>query len=202
MSVLPDVLVPGLAVVFCGSAVGAASARRRAYYAGPGNAFWRTLSEVGLTPISWRQRSTRASRSMVWDSRIWRKAFLARTMSSPRSTSIATAFEPRCSDTVLAFWRSRASAQPKSSSSIRSTMGFRTRPLEKRRFSSFHHPQVQHGATGTRDPGVSSRVCEATPSHPLHRTRSGRPGPPPRAGERESSARTDAQCYIEPDSWS
>ena len=50
MSVLPDVLAPGLAVVFCGSAVGAASARRRAYYAGPGNAFWPTLSEVGLTP--------------------------------------------------------------------------------------------------------------------------------------------------------
>lgn len=50
MSVLPDVLAPGLAVLFCGSAVGAASARRRAYYAGPGNAFWPTLAEVGLTP--------------------------------------------------------------------------------------------------------------------------------------------------------
>lgn len=50
MSVLPDLLAPGLAVVFCGSAVGTASARRRAYYAGPGNAFWRTLSDVGLTP--------------------------------------------------------------------------------------------------------------------------------------------------------
>ncbi len=50
MNVLPDVLAPGLAVVFCGSAVGTASARRRAYYAGPGNAFWRTLSDVGLTP--------------------------------------------------------------------------------------------------------------------------------------------------------
>ena len=50
MSVLPDVLAPGLAVVFCGTAVSAASARRQAYYAGPGNAFWRTLFEVGLTP--------------------------------------------------------------------------------------------------------------------------------------------------------
>ncbi len=54
MSVLPDVLVPGLAIVFCGTAVGAASARRRAYYAGPGNAFWRTLFEVGLTPCRLR----------------------------------------------------------------------------------------------------------------------------------------------------
>jgi len=50
MNVLPDVLAPGLAVVFCGTAVGTASALRRAYYAGPGNAFWRTLAEVGLTP--------------------------------------------------------------------------------------------------------------------------------------------------------
>lgn len=36
--------------MFCGTAVGAASARRRAYYAGPGNAFWPTLFEVRLTP--------------------------------------------------------------------------------------------------------------------------------------------------------
>src|SRR5690606_10382691 len=49
-SVLPDVLGPGLDIVFCGTAVGHESARRRAYYAGPGNAFWPTLFKVGLTP--------------------------------------------------------------------------------------------------------------------------------------------------------
>jgi len=48
--VLPDVLGSNLAVVFCGTAAGAASARRRAYYAGSGNAFWSTLHAVGLTP--------------------------------------------------------------------------------------------------------------------------------------------------------
>jgi TDG/mug DNA glycosylase family protein len=48
--VLPDVLVPGLRVVFCGTAAGTASARAKAYYAGPGNAFWSTLHAVGLTP--------------------------------------------------------------------------------------------------------------------------------------------------------
>jgi TDG/mug DNA glycosylase family protein len=48
--VLPDVLRPGLRVVFCGSAAGAVSAARGAYYAGPGNKFWRILAEVGLTP--------------------------------------------------------------------------------------------------------------------------------------------------------
>jgi len=50
MTVLPDVLAPDLAVVFCGTAVSAASALRGAYYAGPGNAFWPTLFKVGLTP--------------------------------------------------------------------------------------------------------------------------------------------------------
>ena len=48
--VLPDVLAPGLDVVFCGSAVGAASARIGAYYAGPGNKFWPMLFKIGLTP--------------------------------------------------------------------------------------------------------------------------------------------------------
>ena len=48
--VLPDVLGPGLGIVFCGSAAGAASARAGAYYAGPGNRFWPTLCRVGLTP--------------------------------------------------------------------------------------------------------------------------------------------------------
>jgi hypothetical protein len=48
--VLRDVLAPGLRVVFCGTAAGTASAKARAYYAGPGNAFWRTLHSIGLTP--------------------------------------------------------------------------------------------------------------------------------------------------------
>jgi TDG/mug DNA glycosylase family protein len=37
-------------VVFCGTAVGAKSAEVSAYYAGPGNKFWRTLHAIGLTP--------------------------------------------------------------------------------------------------------------------------------------------------------
>jgi TDG/mug DNA glycosylase family protein len=48
--VLPDILRPGLRVVFCGTAAGTASARAGAYYAGPGNAFWATLHSTGLTP--------------------------------------------------------------------------------------------------------------------------------------------------------
>lgn len=47
--VLPDVLQKGLDTIFCGTAASAESARRGAYYAGPGNKFWRTLFEVRLT---------------------------------------------------------------------------------------------------------------------------------------------------------
>jgi TDG/mug DNA glycosylase family protein len=48
--VLPDVLEPGLTLVFCGTAPSRRSAAEGAYYAHPGNAFWRTLFEAGLTP--------------------------------------------------------------------------------------------------------------------------------------------------------
>jgi len=47
---LPDLLSPGLRVVFCGSALGAMSYRLQAPYANPGNKFWRALHEAGITP--------------------------------------------------------------------------------------------------------------------------------------------------------
>ncbi len=49
--ILPDVLEPGLRVVFCGTQAGSASARRGAYYAGPGNKFWPVLHQIGLVPM-------------------------------------------------------------------------------------------------------------------------------------------------------
>lgn len=48
--ILPDVLQPGLGLVFCGTAAGKRSAAERAYYAHPGNMFWRALHAAGLTP--------------------------------------------------------------------------------------------------------------------------------------------------------
>jgi TDG/mug DNA glycosylase family protein len=49
--VLPDVLAPGLRVVFCGTAPGTASAKALAYYSGPGNSFWKALYRTGMTPV-------------------------------------------------------------------------------------------------------------------------------------------------------
>lgn len=46
---LEDLLIPGLKVVFGGTAVGHASARQGRYYAGGGNKFWDILFEAGFT---------------------------------------------------------------------------------------------------------------------------------------------------------
>jgi double-stranded uracil-DNA glycosylase len=48
--VLPDLLEPGLRIVFCGTAAGNVSAARGAYYAHPQNRFWSALHAFGLTP--------------------------------------------------------------------------------------------------------------------------------------------------------
>jgi TDG/mug DNA glycosylase family protein len=48
--VLPDLLQPGLRIVFCGTAAGTVSAQRGHYYAHPQNKFWSTLHAIGLTP--------------------------------------------------------------------------------------------------------------------------------------------------------
>jgi 5-formyltetrahydrofolate cyclo-ligase len=47
---VPDVLAPGLAVVFVGLNPGRLSGRSGHHFAGPGNHFWRLLHEAGLTP--------------------------------------------------------------------------------------------------------------------------------------------------------
>ena len=52
--ILPDLLRPGLDLVICGTAAGAISAARGAYYANPGNRFWSVLAETGLTPQRFR----------------------------------------------------------------------------------------------------------------------------------------------------
>ncbi|HLI18623.1 MAG TPA: mismatch-specific DNA-glycosylase [Rhodanobacteraceae bacterium] len=57
--ILPDVLSPGLQVVFCGTAPGTRSAREGAYYAHPGNRFWRALFETGMTPRKLQPREFR-----------------------------------------------------------------------------------------------------------------------------------------------
>ena len=49
-SALPDVLAPGLAVVFCGINPGRVSATAGAHFANPRNDFWRLLHDAGFTP--------------------------------------------------------------------------------------------------------------------------------------------------------
>jgi TDG/mug DNA glycosylase family protein len=47
---VPDVLAPGLDVVFCGINPGRVSAAAGAHFANPRNDFWRLLHEAGFTP--------------------------------------------------------------------------------------------------------------------------------------------------------
>lgn len=47
---LPDVIAPGLAVVFCGINPSLVSAARGHHFARPGNRFWAALHLAGLTP--------------------------------------------------------------------------------------------------------------------------------------------------------
>jgi TDG/mug DNA glycosylase family protein len=50
LSAVPDVLAPGLRVVFCGINPGFVSAAAGAHFANPRNDFWRLLHDAGFTP--------------------------------------------------------------------------------------------------------------------------------------------------------
>jgi TDG/mug DNA glycosylase family protein len=59
---VPDILAPGMRVLFVGFNPGTRSGRIGHNYAGPGNQFWRLLHAAGLTP---RQLRPEEDRSMV-----------------------------------------------------------------------------------------------------------------------------------------
>lgn len=61
---LPDLLQPGLEILFVGINPGMKSALVGRYYAGPGNLFWRCLHESGLTPVLLRPHEDR--RVLEW----------------------------------------------------------------------------------------------------------------------------------------
>ena len=61
---LPDLLAPGIELLFVGINPSLYSARAGHYYARPGNMFWRCLHEGGLTPI--RLRAEEDVRVLEW----------------------------------------------------------------------------------------------------------------------------------------
>ena len=112
--VLPDVLAHDLDIVFCGTAAGRASARRNAYYAGPGNAFWRTLYQVGLTPsvlepedfrrlTDWNMGFTDLAKTVSGSDRVLAKAHFSAT----RVRSLILEYRPK----ILAFTGKRAAEE-------------------------------------------------------------------------------------------
>jgi double-stranded uracil-DNA glycosylase len=61
---LPDLLAPGIELLFVGINPSIYSARAGHYYARPGNLFWRCLHEAGLTPVRLRPEEDR--RVLEW----------------------------------------------------------------------------------------------------------------------------------------
>ena len=50
MTVIPDIVAPGLSVLFCGINPGLMSAQLKQHFARPGNRFWPALHLSGFTP--------------------------------------------------------------------------------------------------------------------------------------------------------
>jgi TDG/mug DNA glycosylase family protein len=114
VNVLPDVLVHDLDIVFCGTAAGTASAARRAYYAGPGNAFWPTIFDVGLTPralqphefvrcTEWKLGFTDLAKHTSGGDEVLEKAHF----DVPRLRRLILEYRPR----IIAFTSKRAGAE-------------------------------------------------------------------------------------------
>ena len=114
MSILPDVIAADLDIVFCGTAAGAESARRRAYYAGPGNAFWRVLYAVELTPrrlepeeyahlLQWRLGLTDLAKEISGNDVVLSKAHF----DTARLRGLLARYRPR----ILAFTGKRAARE-------------------------------------------------------------------------------------------
>jgi TDG/mug DNA glycosylase family protein len=60
ISAVPDVLGPGLRLVFCGINPGRRSAAAGAHFANPRNDFWRLLHDAGFTPRLYEPREQHA----------------------------------------------------------------------------------------------------------------------------------------------
>ena len=132
--VLPDVLAHDLDFVFCGTAAGTASARRNAYYAGPGNAFWATLFRVGLTPsalrpedfrrlIDWNMGLTDLAKTVCGRDTILRSSHF----DSDRLRTLIKKYRPK----IFAFTSKRAAEE---FLGHRVVYGLVAQPLEQTRF--------------------------------------------------------------------
>jgi uracil DNA glycosylase superfamily protein len=161
--VLPDVLAPGLRVVFCGYAPGTASARTGAYYAGPGNRFWITLREVGLTPLLIRPANSPACPSSGSASPTSRRRPRDQTGRSAGAASTRPASRPssrrpppRTSPSTARTRPARHSAVPSITAS--SPSGSAARPS-----GSSPRPPAPPADSGTSGRGKSSRAPRCPP---------------------------------------
>jgi TDG/mug DNA glycosylase family protein len=158
--VLPDLLAPNLDIVFCGTAVGAASARRGAYYAGPGNAFWPTLHLTGLTP---RQLRPEEYASLL-DFKIG-LTDLAKEVSGNDDILSRDHFNVDRLKAIIAQYRPRILAF----TSKRAAQEFLGHPVEYGRLAKTHRKTMLFVLTSPS--GAACRYWSAAPWHELARLR-------------------------------
>jgi double-stranded uracil-DNA glycosylase len=80
LQALPDILMPGLSVIFCGINPGLRAASTGHHFAGRGNRFWRTLHLAGFTPEEIRPEDDRSLLQYT----------CGLTTAAPRATASAT----------------------------------------------------------------------------------------------------------------
>src|ERR1041384_3190484 len=93
---VPDLISPGLAVLFCGINPGLYSAATRHHFARPGNRFWPVLHRAGFTPrvlepweerelLQWRYGITNlVARATATAAELRREGFVARAWGAGR----------------------------------------------------------------------------------------------------------------------
>jgi len=157
-----DVLREGLKLVVCGTAAVSRSAQLKHYYTGPGNKFWRTLSELGLTP---RQLAPREA-SLLLDFGIGLTDLVtgqpARTAAFASTARARRCFARECPPFGPRSCVSTASAQPRSSSAPERSSTNRSRSVSVRRMSLWRRPlALPPTASGTFSTGgIWRTVCE------------------------------------------
>lgn len=105
---LPDILVPGLPIVFCGINPGMRAAASGHHFAGRGNRFWRTLHLAGFTPELLRPEDDRLLLEYGYGltSAVSRPTARADELSRSEIAAAAAQFEAKirqCAPGVVAF---------------------------------------------------------------------------------------------------
>jgi TDG/mug DNA glycosylase family protein len=165
---LPDLLRPDLDVVFAGTAASSRAAETGHYYTGPGNRFWRTLHEVGITPREFAPREDARLLDLGIGLTDVSKTGCGMDHQIARSEFDLSGFEDkmrRLQPRAIAFTSKTAASHWLRRRTSRISYGRQRSGESFPQSLSCPRLRARHGATGASPPGMSSP------------TGCGRPGP-------------------------